>query len=155
MKLLGAMQSCDTAFLSRRHRGTGTEKGGRELLSDLLPLSEPSVCCWPNILCRLVLALTNIYISHIQPYREVTHPRWVMLARRWEARADWSRAELWDWCLPFLHWREGNGGGAHTIGWIIEWGLWIGCVIRVFLIYTRPANGICLSPAAWYHSKQH
>lgn len=68
------MQSSVSREISQRNGGGcggGSREGGRELLSDLLPSSEPSVWCWPSILRHLAPALTNIYISHIQLCIEV------------------------------------------------------------------------------------
>lgn len=46
-----------------------------------------------------------------------------------------------------MGWMEGRERGAHDL---MDYGvLWIGCVIRVYNIYSsRLANGICLFPAA-------
>lgn len=104
LKLRNATQSCDSAS-SKRNRGKGTEMVGGRRASLWSSASLRTICL---VLARhsallSISAYKYIHFSHFAFQRSRT-PRWVTLTRRWEARADWSRSELWERRLPVLHW---------------------------------------------------
>ena len=73
------------------------QRGGRQLLSDLLPLSEPSVWCWPDNLRWLsIITYKYIHFSHVA-FGAKLYP-WLSYACQEmgsESRLG-SVAELWD-----------------------------------------------------------
>lgn len=82
------------------------------------------------------------YIHFSHPAFQTSHaPRWVTLARRWEARADWSRAEWWEQSLPSPQWWKcGRRKGAGCARFDGLWNEWCGLAVwSGFIIYTVPS----------------
>lgn len=147
------MQSCDTAFPLRDSEERGQR--GREGASLWSSASLRTICLLLAQHSAPLSISTYKYIHSSHPVLQRSHTPSLSYARQEMGSESRLKSGRVVGLMPAISSLTGGRGMVHTIGWIMEWGLWIGCVIRVLLIYTRPANGICLSPAAWYHSKQH
>lgn len=129
------MQNCDSSLREIEGRGQRGWEGASPWSSAFL-----RTICLVLAQHSVPLSISTykyIHFSHVA-FQRSRAPRWVMLARRWEARADWSRVELWERCLPSLHWWDGwkGGSGVHMIWWIMAYcglAVWSG-----FIIYTVP-----------------
>lgn len=94
------------------------QRSGRQLLSDLPPLSEPSVWCWPDTLRALSISTYKyIHFSHLafgESYCSLSNARREMGS---ESRLGAGQSCASDGCQRFIDGRGGEEG--NTMGWIL------------------------------------